>query len=614
MKKQLLFTAFATVCSAAYSQQASGIKTFKEKSVKLREANIYDVEVDPKTKSTKITSIPNRGNAEEITLGPDFTLTSRQDLVFDYDAEKVAEEKKETSSYKTVTEDGKLKYIIQEDLIRIKPAGMDMLANWSNNRGMANTTLDDYGRIGITTAGGVTLEKGRIVRYAYSTSSSDVSGFSRNVRGVQTAYEMTEKVKLKSEAETNLLYEFHKTIGDQFRFVNNAFGTASSMEKQDGESKLMQAAGYNVDVYRSKTSNFNVDGKRNILINGDILLLTKRKAVIKFGQKPSDEDLLPYYYVHKINRNTLGFSDSLSFKEPVDRAIIFKNNLSINGGMLIVSAPVHIPGQTPKDENAKNYVIRWITDEVKMGWELPFTAPSGYTRFTECFESTDGSIVLIANCKMKKADKHFNKMITPPDAEDDLFILVIKDGKIISQKQITSADWLKQTAIVGQGKGSLSYTPALHTLRVTDYRFTDNGGTIIAGHTPYFDGAKNLNKNAGDFIFHFDKSGNLVSHFWAPGNNLVAPAFDPQLVRASDNEFYWINYASQETSENQMIPTVTKVDVNSGKATTPVVIGDSKHVVNTSISPILDAEAKQLYFFGFDKGGKEFWTQSVMLN
>jgi hypothetical protein len=59
-------------------------------------------------------------------------------------------------------------------------------------------------------------------------------------------------------------------------------------------------------------------------------------------------------------------------------------------------------------------------------------------------------------------------------------------------------------------------------------------------------------------------------------------------------------------------PSVVKINTTSKTISKKTVIGDEKHVVSDSF-PYVQAD-NTIHFFGFDKGGKEFWKQSLVLD
>ncbi len=436
-----------------------------------------------------------------------------------------------------------------------------------------------------------------------------------------TFFKIYEDIKLRNDEGKRLVYVTSKSIGEEQLYRQTYFSlntikvkdysnvsltsTASSLGAVSNALGVLTAP---TDVY-ANVEKFEL--KPAALTCGDLLLVGYRVNEIKFGKAPTAEELLPTFYTYRFNGITTEVVDQTKFQEPVSRFVTFSKSLTYNGGLLLVSTPFdNIGDRAPKDKNPRNYVIRHITDNAKIGYELTLEVPSGYTRFEQCFEQIDGSIILFASMDSDKKEKYFNRKTTGGKGfgTDQFYVAVIKDGKLISTQTLNKVG-APEFVLVGEGDKKKEFSSDMNSMIVSDVRYT-NDGLLVFTSIPYKDNT-GIPMNKGFGCMQFNKEGKLVKIYWQPTVSEFESKITPQVSRVSENEFLWVVSERLNNEKPFHNTKLVKINISAQTATSPVVVGDEKHVTLEQYPAFINPDAKSITFFGFDLGGKELWKQDV---
>jgi len=297
------------------------------------------------------------------------------------------------------------------------------------------------------------------------------------------------------------------------------------------------------------------------------------------------------------------------FAEPVGRGIIYREALTLNKGIILVSAPTSLV--KPLDPNTKNYAFRLIGNDTKTKFEFTHEVPSGATQFSQVFELADSSIILIAAINEKRVDKYFNQgtTVVPQDA---FYTMTIKNGKVTQTEKFSSSDFYNSFKTPDGVRAEKSvYNPAYEITKNISNEYLPNGG-MLSFWSLYYPRPENnaLSFYMGDLALQFSPEGKLEAKYWIECKNTFKPAVASSVIQKNDHEFFWLTYEGNETGA-LATPQITTIDVTAKKIGPKTIVGDDKHFVSQKYPVIQTSEGLQ--FFGFDKTGKEFWTQKVNL-
>lgn len=592
--KKIILSISVLFSASLYAQTAGNMSVFRNKEAKVRSSNLHDLQLSENGNIELIAFIKSK-SAEKVILKPDLTLEKREEVVFDFDEDEKAIGARFFSYTYNKTE------VVKTDVLNIKlPSffGID---------------LADRRKVGLVTNGAFKIQKGDIV--LVQNEGQDYYG---SWNGVSTEYKVKEEVeKFKSDGDKNLSYEFHSSNGEAIQESMNAIlGKAMAKMYRKGQDHREEDA----------TAGAFKDFKTSLDADADMLLIGKRNPVVKFGKAPSEADMLPEYYAFSFSPKTMEEVAHSKFQEPVSRAIIYREALKLNKGILLVSAPTHLFNIKPVDPSPKNYVFRLIGNDTKLKFELTHEVPSGYTQFSQAIELPDSSIVLMAGYNAKKTDKYVNRYVTPFNARS-IYIITIKKGKVIHEETITEDDWTAGLSLPeGQKLKKDPYTPAIELKENIANEHLSNGGLLSVWAVRSVD-SKGLPVYMGDIALQFASNGKLEAKYWLECNNqAIKRAVKSTVVKKSANEFFLITFDPLYQKEEYRVvksvsvkviagyanPCVTKINTTTKTIGKKIMAGDEKHVVNDSFPYIVSDNS--IHFFGFDKGGKEFWTQVVTLD
>lgn len=579
MKHTLFCSALLLALAGAQAQTLSPLKTFRSKEAKVRANNLHSIE--PGVGGIELTAFLKKGSAEKLRFNNDLILQSRIDTAFDFEAE----EKKKKQSFWESFAAGAPGYtktysdVLKSDVLEITSS--DALSK------SFGANIVNKGKIGLKSSPAFAVQKGdvKLITNITNYGEGDMRG---NTTRTSTVFEVKEEIKLKSDEGKNLLYEFHSSNAEA---IQVAFRESYSRRQ----------------TYSNKS--FGSQNMKTLISEeGDLLLVGKRKPVVKFGKAPSAEDLLPVYYVYRISPKKMDVTDQGKFSEPVARAVIFRETLPKNKGILLVSAPTDITGdKSPTDPNPRNYVFRVIGEDTKVKQEFIYEVPSGQTQFAQALEMPDGSIVLTGITNLEKKDKFINKG-TLPMAYDAFFTMVIKDGKVVSNDVVSTKDF--QSGFItakGEKANAKNVWMPTHELvkNVSNIELADGGLVSAWTATSLYGGGY-----AGEVVLHFSPQGKLLGRYWVPSKNAFMPALGSELFRKNDKEFYLVTHTNNDKGELEE-SRIVKIDLASGSMGQSMLLGDEKHVLTEKL-PYVQLSDNELQVFGFDKGGKEFWTQKVV--
>lgn len=611
MKTALSYFFIAGLFAGLIAQKAGEVKTFKDKKVKLNVNNLYNISVNSDNNEVQAYTFNKKGKAESILFNSNFTLKEKKEIDFDFDRDR---DKKIKEQYGdgVKLEYGKNGYpflVLQEDVLYI---GM---------KGLGIKLSADANKVGLNLISGTNMfiERGRLIQY---TSSYNYGSYGSG-SSVNNEFQAQDELKLKSDEDKNMTYEYSKTNGQEFYFRNTSEVSMTTYQKS-GESKSLVYSGMYADYYKvydtySSHTKTAVKGgaiARRLIsgASGDVLLVGKRTNVFKFGKRPDAEDYLPYYYIFQIDARTLDIKAQNKFQEPLMRGIVFRHALSVSGGMLLVSAPVKNAGDkvTPKDENVKRYVFRHFCDDAKMSWELVHEMPSGFTRFLNLVELPDSSMILYAIADSKKADSYFNKKI---GVSGDIFYSIkIKNGKVLGSTTLNMEEYYagyKLPANIKPVKEPFNIQE--QELKIVQARSLDDGGIIITGIVTKTDPANGVVRIFGSVLLHFSVNGQLENRFFMPNTSETRPRLDPLTFQTDEHEFLWLTFNSKGGNESLLSPAFTKINLKDKTISPALLVGDKDHVVTSKNPMIFNPETKTMSFFGFDADGEEFWTQNIVL-
>ncbi len=593
---------FFTGIVPVWAQQKSPVIVFKDKTVKINVHSVYDIRPEEDLKTIKVRNINKNDQAEILTFDDNLKFLKKEEEKFDIETENAKSieqnfggEAKVERFFDKETGEKVESVVLQENILRVK--GAIMLNNQILNAGFLSK---------------LEIEKGSML-HQFRSKRELLGGWTKREL---TFFSPQQDVKLKTDEGKNMGYVTHKTLGEEFLFRNTA--STLVIQKRKNLSNVDLNAPYaSLGVLGAPTDTYvgvnHSVGKPKTLLTGDLLLVGIRPNNIKFAKAPTAEELLPYYYIFKVNAKTLETTAKNSFQKPVSRNLIFSKSLTYNGGILLVSAPLNMTGDAaPKDMNPRNYIIRHIAEDTKLTYEINYETPSGYTRFENCFEQPDGTIILWASVDSDKKDKHFNKKISGAKGfeTDQYLIVVIKDGKIFSSQTI-SKESTQDIVIGGEFNKKRTFDVDRNRMVVQEIRFFESG-TLVFGSIPYPDPSKvGVELEQGNVCMHFDKEGKFAKIYWLPSVSGLASQIAPTISRISETEFLWIT--SERVSSEKPFHTTKVVTLNTGGKTlsAPVAIGDESHRTYPKFSSYIDPEEKEVLFFGFDESGKELWMQRL---
>jgi len=607
MKRISLPIACLLACSSL-AQKPGDIKTFKDKKVKLNVDNLYRLEIEGDNEM-KAYTFNKKGQAEVTSFDSSLGLKDRKDVDFDFDKdEQETFKKRYGSQVRMEYGDNGYPYLVLKD---------NVLYITSNVLGIK--IQGDMNKIGLNVqATGMLLQKGQIIQY----TSSYNHGTYGSGNSVETRFKALQEVRLKSDEEKNMDFEYQKSNGEVFSFANTSEMNMTTYNKSGTEKELLYSGQYAdyykvYDKYTAHSKQKTAYGmiRRSMIegATGDMLIVGKRRPIVKFAKRPAPEDMLPYYYVFRIDPLTLEVKEQSKFQEPVSRGVIFRHCLNVSGGMLLVSAPTKFAGDNvmPKDENGRRYVFRHIAENTKPDWQVEYEMPSGFTRFVNAIELPDSSIILYGTADSKKADTYYNKKIGL--SGDVFYSIKIRNGKVLGAFA-TPLDSYHASFRLPEGlKAKEGYDPETQTLTVVQTRYLSDGNTMLVATATEFDGKEQKDKIKGNVILVFNTEGKLERQFWIPSDSPVKPGLDPLTFQQSEHEFLWLTFESGDPNGRFMHPSFCRINLESNSVSAPVPVGDAKHFVTTKNPMIISPDNKVLNFFGFDKGGKEFWTQAITL-
>jgi hypothetical protein len=565
--KNLLTILFVGASCMLGAQTVSSLKTFKNKEAKLRAGNLFDLKVNEG--NIALIAEIKKGTAEQLTFTSELVLVNRTETNFDF---AMATQKRREIFNSSSGVEGTYSHVavdvLKSDVLQVTSA--DALSKTLGVNTVNKT------KIGLKSGLGFAIQKGDI-QFVTNVMGDRVRTF--------TTFVSREEIKLKSEEGKSITYEFHSSAAD-----------ALQLEFKESDT-------YNKSKIKTMQSFINQEG--------DLLLIGKRRPVIKFGKAPNDEDLMPVYYVYKLSPKTMDIIEQTVIKEPVSRGIIFRESLPVNKGILLISAPLDITGEKiPKDKNPRNYVFRLIGNDTKVKFELTHEVPSGYTQFSQAFELADKSIVLVAAITEKKKDKFFNQgtYLVPGDA---YYIMTIKEGKVTNSQKLTAEAFNMNYIIPPATKaGKYTYNPACElTTNIAHFDMAD-GGLVSAWRVTRNDNG--ILKYSGDIVLQFAADGKLTQKYFKAAQTDFVPEMTSVLWMKDNNSFYLLTHVANDKGELEE-STITQIDIVGKTMGVPVLLGDEKHILSNKF-PYFESSASRIQFFGFDKSGKEFWTQQVELN
>lgn len=592
--KTIILSATLIIAASLSAQTAGEMKLFKNKDARVRSNNLHNLQLAENGNIELIAFLKSK-SAEKIVLKPDLSLEKREEVAFDFDEDEKQIGWRFFSYTYNKTE------VVKTDVLNVKlPSffGVD---------------LADRRKVGMVTNGAFKIQKGDIVLVQSEGQDGDWAW-----NGVSTQYRVKEEVeKFKSDGDKNLSYEFHSSNGEAVQESMNAIlAKAMTQMYRKGNDHRED------ETTAAALKNF----KATIDAEADMLLIGKRNPVYKFGKAPSEADMLPEYYAFLFSPKTMEEITHSKFQEPLSRAVIYREALKLNKGILLVSAPTSIFNVKPVDENPKNYVFRLIGNDTKMKFELSHAVPSGFTQFSQALELPDSSIVLMAGYNAKKTDKYINRYVTPFNTRS-IYILTIKNGKVVYEETLSEEEWVSGLLLPEGAKlKNDPYTPAIELKENIASEYLPNGGLLSFWAVKSVD-SKGLPVYMGDIALQFAPNGKVEAKYWLECEKpAIKRAVRSLVVKKNANEFFWITfdplyqkeeYRSVKSVSAKVIagyanPSVTRINTTSKTIGKKIVAGDDKHLVNDSFPYV--QEGNTIHFFGFDKGGKEFWKQSVVLD
>lgn len=592
--KTISLCALTFLAFSLSAQTAGEMKVFKNKEAKVRSSNLHDLRLAANGNVELVAFLKSK-SAEKIVLKPDLSLEKREEVAFDFDEDEKQIGYRFFSYTYTKTE------VVKTDVLNVKlPSFMGV-------------DLGDRRKVGMVANGAFKIQKGDIV--LVQNEGQDHEG---SWNGVSTQYKVKEEVeKFKSEGDKNLSYEFHASNGEAIQESMNAI-LAKAMTQMSRKGNDHREDESTADALK--------DFKAAIDADADMLLIGKRNPVYKFGKAPSEADMLPEYYAFLFSPKTMEEVTHSRFQEPLSRAIIYREALKLNKGILLVSAPTHLFNVKPVDENPRNYVFRLIGNDTRLKFELAHVVPSGFTQFSQALELPDSSIVLMAGYNAKKTDKYINRYVTPFNTRS-IYMLTIKNGKVVQEQTLSEEEWTAGLIVpAGEKLKKDPYTPAIELKENIANEALPNGGLLSVWAVKSVD-SKGLPIYMGDIALQFASNGKLEAKYWLEcENQALKRAVRSTVIRKSANEFFLVTFDPLYQKEEYRVvksvpvkvmagyasPSVTKINTATKTIGKKTQAGDEKHVVSDSFPYILSDNS--IHFFGFDKGGKEFWKQTVALD
>ena len=590
-KIMLYASALFTVSMSA--QTAGEMKVFRSKEAKVRSSNLHSLEL-AENGNVELVAFLKSKSAEKVVLKPDLTLEKREEVAFDFDADEKEIGWRFFNYTYTKTE------VVKTDVLNVKLPSF------------LGVDLADRRKVGLVLNGAFKIQKGDIVLV-----QNEGQDYYSMWNSVKTEYRVKEEVeKFKSDGDKNLSYEFHSSNGEAIQESMNAIlGKAmAKMSRKGNDHKEDNASA-------TALKDFNA----SISAEADLLLVGKRNPVYKFGKAPSEADMLPEYYAFLFSPKTMEEITHSKFQEPLSRAVIYREALKLNKGILLVSAPTHIFNVKPVDPNPKNYVFRLIGNDTKLKFEFVHEVPSGYTQFSQALELPDSSIVLMAGFNAKKTDKYINRYVTPFNARS-IYMITIKNGKVTREETITEEAWASGLLLPeGDKMKHDPYTPAIELKENLANEYLPNGGLLSVWGVRSVD-SKGQPVYVGDIALQFAANGKLEARYWLEcKTQSLKRAVKSFVVKKADNEFFLVTFDPLYQKEEFRViksvpvkvmagyanPAIVKINTAAKTMSKKTMVGDGKHVVNDSYPYVLSDNS--IHFFGFDKGGKEFWRQTVTL-
>lgn len=599
------FTTISILLSAVMPAQISGpLKVFKNKDAKVRSNNLHHLQI-LENGDIELVAFLKKKSAEKLILNSDLNMNKREEVEFDFDEDEKRIGGRFFDYTYSKTE------VVKTDVLEVASADVFSKALGLN--------MIQKGKIGIKNGLAFKVQKGDIKLTQSESQETNYYGSAGSTttgsNAVFTWFDVKDELKLKSDEGKNLAYEFHSSKGESIQANMNTI-LAKALAQMQRKGKDHQADNASADELKNFKALMEADA--------DLLLIGKRNPVYKFGKAPSEEDMLPLYYVFKMSPKEMDVVAQSKFAETVSRAIVYREALKLNEGVILVSAPTTL--FKPKDPNPRNYVFRLVGNDTRLKFEFNHEVPSGFTQFSQAFELPDSSIVLLAGFNGKKTDKYLNHYVTPFNTKS-IYLLVIKNGKVTREESITEEAWNAGfTSPSGSEVKKDPYSPSIELKENIATEYLPNGGLITFWSVQSTD-SKGLPVYMGDVALQFSADGKFEARYWMEcKEQALKRTTASTVIRKNSDEFYWVTfeplYQKEETRVVKSVatkvmagyanPVITKINTASKTISSKTIAGDDKHVVGESFPYQLINGGIQ--FFGFDKGGKEFWTQTVTLN
>ncbi|MES2689971.1 MAG: hypothetical protein V4658_06175, partial [Bacteroidota bacterium] len=160
----------------------------------------------------------------------------------------------------------------------------------------------------------------------------------------------------------------------------------------------------------------------------------------------------------------------------------------------------------------------------------------------------------------------------------------------------------------GEKAGKTFYNPAYELTKNTSNQSLPDGG-MLSVWTVKNMGPNNAEVYSGDVALQFSADGKLVAKYWLASKSVFIPALETEVFKKNDHEFYLLTHVADDKG-TLVASHLTQIDLKAKTMGARILVGDERHVLNTKF-PYVQSSDNDIQFFGFDKGGKEFWTQKV---
>ncbi len=287
---------------AAFSQTPGTIQLFYNKEAKVRSHNLNNVQLSDNG-SIELTAFIKAKRAEKITFGPNLQLIKREEVDFDFDSdEKIIGGRFFDYTWNKTQ-------VIKEDVLEV--ASADVVSK------VVGMNFIPKGKVGLKNGGAFKIQKGDI-KLIQSEGQNTTYDATYSSNSVTTYFSVKEELKLKSEEDKNLLYEFHSSKGEYIQDKMDVILSKllTDMSRKGGDHK--------------GDADYETDAKEFKALTGadaDLLVIAKRKPIYKFGKAPSESDMLPEYYAIQFSPKTMDEISHTKFAEPVSREIIYRESL-----------------------------------------------------------------------------------------------------------------------------------------------------------------------------------------------------------------------------------------------------------------------------------------------